>query len=180
MTRTDDGVLLGLIANNFVRVYHPVDHDATGGSAPGGCANTDSAPGAWCTRRSSRSATRSSRTTGSAGCPLGDLTVDGAIAQKFRGPVGTGSGATITTGFRKNYIYNDRLRYREPPYFLDPVRPPGGSRARPSRCRPSSPSCSGGQEAAQLGGQQLGSADGRAVARGPRARAPRASGIAAA
>lgn len=46
----------------------------------------------------------------------------GAIAQQFRGPVGTGSGASISTGFRKEYVYNDRLRYREPPYFLDPVQ----------------------------------------------------------
>ncbi len=121
-TRTDDGVLLGLIANNFVRVYHPVDHDATGGSAPGGCANTGSASG-----RVVHAAILSLRHSfihdnWFCGLPTGDLTVDGAIAQKFRGPVGTGSGATITTGFRKNYIYNDRLRYREPPYFLDPVQ----------------------------------------------------------
>ncbi len=41
----------------------------------------------------------------------------GAIGQQFRGPVGTTGG----TGYIKNYEYNDRLRYREPPYFLDPV-----------------------------------------------------------
>jgi hypothetical protein len=56
------------------------------------------------------------------GDPTGDLTEVGAMAQKFRGPVGTGSGATISTGFRKEYVYNDRLRYREPPSFLDPVQ----------------------------------------------------------
>ena len=48
--------------------------------------------------------------------------VYGAIAQKFRGPVGTGNGLTPSTGYRKEYVYNDRLRYREPPYFLDPVQ----------------------------------------------------------
>ena len=58
----------------------------------------------------------------SCGTPTGDLSVDGAIAQKFRGPVGTGSGGSISTGYRKDYEYNDRLRYREPPYFLDPVQ----------------------------------------------------------
>mgnify|MGYP003286803479 CR=1 FL=1 len=38
VARADDGVLLGLIANNFVRVYHPV----TFGSGPGNpaCTNT--------------------------------------------------------------------------------------------------------------------------------------------
>lgn len=48
--------------------------------------------------------------------------VYGAIAQRFRGPVGTGNGLTPSTGYRKEYVYNDRLRYREPPYFLDPVQ----------------------------------------------------------
>ena len=48
--------------------------------------------------------------------------MDGAIAQQFRGPVGTGSGSTVSTGYLKNYIYNDRLRYREPPFFIDPVQ----------------------------------------------------------
>jgi len=56
------------------------------------------------------------------GPPLGALHVEGAIAQKFRGPVGTGSGLSISTGYRKDYVYNDRLRYREPPYFMDPVQ----------------------------------------------------------
>lgn len=37
LIRGNDGVLLGLIANNFVRVYHPVDHDL---NEVNGCANT--------------------------------------------------------------------------------------------------------------------------------------------
>ena len=45
----------------------------------------------------------------------------GAIAQSFRGPVGTG-GATISTGYVKNYNYDDRMRFRSPPHFLDPVQ----------------------------------------------------------
>ncbi|HEY6780777.1 MAG TPA: hypothetical protein VI111_07480, partial [Thermoleophilaceae bacterium] len=56
------------------------------------------------------------------GAPLGTLNIDGAIAQRYRGPVGTGSGTSIATGYLKQYVYNDRLRYREPPYFLDPVQ----------------------------------------------------------
>ena len=46
------------------------------------------------------------------------LNVTGAIAQKFRGAVGT----TSPTGYTKNYVYDDRLRYRSPPFFLDPVQ----------------------------------------------------------
>ena len=33
----------------------------------------------------------------------GQPTTHGAIAQKFRGPVGTGSGGAINTGFVKDY-----------------------------------------------------------------------------
>lgn len=51
----------------------------------------------------------------------GTLTVNGAIAQKFRGPVGTGSGASMTTGYGKDYNYDERFRYTAPPKFLSPV-----------------------------------------------------------
>ena len=53
------------------------------------------------------------------GSELGTLTVKGAISQKFRGAVGTTGG----TGYLKSYEYDDRLRYMEPPNFLDPVEP---------------------------------------------------------
>jgi hypothetical protein len=43
--------------------------------------------------------------------------VNGAIAQKYRGVVGYVGG----TGFSKQYTYDDRLRFRTPPKFLDPV-----------------------------------------------------------
>ena len=52
----------------------------------------------------------------------GTLTVNGAIVQRFRGPVGTVSGGTIATGYLKDYWYDDRLRYRSPPYFLNPLK----------------------------------------------------------
>jgi hypothetical protein len=45
--------------------------------------------------------------------------VTGAIAQKFRGVVGIGGSGG--SGFLKNYTYDDRLRYRSPPKFLDPL-----------------------------------------------------------
>ena len=49
---------------------------------------------------------------------LGTLTVFGAIAQNFRGPVGQGS-----SGFLKAYQYDSSLQTLWPPYFL----PPGGA-----------------------------------------------------
>jgi hypothetical protein len=53
---------------------------------------------------------------------LGNLTVKGAIAQLFRGTVATGSGGGTATGYKKDYWYDDRLKVREPPNFLDPVK----------------------------------------------------------
>ena len=115
LDRNSDGLLLGLIANNFVRVYHPVTDDCD-----------DNVTGYLRDLRIQAAilALRHSFIVDNWGCgePTGNLIVDGAIAQKFRGPVGTVNGTSIATGYRKDYEYNDRLRYREPPYFLDPVQ----------------------------------------------------------
>lgn len=46
----------------------------------------------------------------------GTLTVQGAIAQRFRGIVSSGSN-----GYVKNYQYDARLKYTAPPKFLSPV-----------------------------------------------------------
>jgi type II secretory pathway pseudopilin PulG len=106
LTRASDDLLLGLVANNFVRVYHP------------NCgSNTGATPDI--TIEAAILALQHSFIVDNWDCgpSLGTLNVDGAIAQRYRGPVGTTGG----TGYIKNYTYNDRLRYREPPYFLDPV-----------------------------------------------------------
>ncbi|MBX3067845.1 MAG: hypothetical protein KF867_08275 [Cryobacterium sp.] len=50
----------------------------------------------------------------------GTLTVKGAIAQKFRGPVGTSSGGVIVNGYVKDYNYDPRFKYTAPPKFLNP------------------------------------------------------------
>jgi len=55
------------------------------------------------------------------GSSRGTLTVFGAIAQKFRGTVSTSSGGTVSTGYAKNYQYDDRFRNTAPPKFLTPV-----------------------------------------------------------
>ena len=54
------------------------------------------------------------------GAPLGTLTVNGVIAQNYRGPVATG-GTGISTGYAKDYVYDERLQSLSPPYFLNPV-----------------------------------------------------------
>jgi hypothetical protein len=113
--RNNSGLLLGLIANNFVRVYHPVSDD---------CNNNLTGSISNLRIQAAILALNHSFIVDNWNCgpPLSNLNVEGAIAQKFRGPVGTGSGGSINTGYVKNYVYNDRLRYREPPYFLDPVQ----------------------------------------------------------
>jgi hypothetical protein len=112
--------MLGLIANNFVRVYHPVTNlnaaNKTCTNASGTMQNIEIDAAIL--------ALQHSFTVDHYFCggPLDTLTVDGAIAQKFRGPVGTGGSGGISNGYLKDYIYDDRLRLRQPPHFLDPVQ----------------------------------------------------------
>jgi Tfp pilus assembly protein PilX len=51
------------------------------------------------------------------GAKLGNLNLYGALAQNYRGIVGTGGG----TGYLKDYKYDERLAVDEPPYFLNPL-----------------------------------------------------------
>lgn len=127
--------ILGLVAGNFVRIYHPVDVDNDGDDGDGDENDNDCSAS---TRNGNGAMTGGVRVDAAiltllhsfivdnyrCGPPLGTLTINGAIAQKFRGPVGTGGGGSITTGYAKSYNYDDRLRYRSPPFFLDPVQSP--------------------------------------------------------
>jgi Tfp pilus assembly protein PilX len=113
--------LAGLIANFFVRVYHPVNTSS-------GCGNeqNNATYGNFIGNVTIDAAILSVGHSFivdnyNCGTPRGTLTVNGAIAQTYRGPVGTG-GATIATGYVKNYNYDDRFRVANPPYFLDPVQ----------------------------------------------------------
>jgi Tfp pilus assembly protein PilX len=109
-------VMLGLIANNFIRVYHRVTRSGT--PTPTSCTNSLPEMDDVTIEAAMLSLSHSFIVDNSAcGNGLGTLTVTGSIAQRFRGPVGTLS----PTGFSKAYTYDDRLRYREPPFFLVPV-----------------------------------------------------------
>lgn len=113
---TNQDVVLGLIATNFVRVYHPVTRSDW--SDPNNCTNAAGTndnvriDAAILTLKHSFTVDNYR-----CGAKLETLKVMGAIAQKFRGPVGT----TRPTGYTKDYEYDDRLKYRSPPFFLDPV-----------------------------------------------------------
>lgn len=147
---TDD--LLGLVANNDVVVYHPyafrfVDDDGDGdadriesfnlpvydfnngtaappftGELPVAASRTWDDPiihGALMAVRHSFRVQNHNR-----GQPYnsGDLSVRGAIAQFYRGAVGTSDQTTgdKASGYDKDYVYDDRLQYLSPPYFTTP------------------------------------------------------------
>jgi len=111
--------ILGLIANNYVEVYHPIR-----------CANMSDSGCELPAKGSNRfqdariaaailSVNHSFRVQNyAAGTQLGRLNITGAIAQRYRGIV----GLINTSGYDKNYVYDPRLRYSSPPKFLDPIK----------------------------------------------------------
>ncbi|HEY7438429.1 MAG TPA: hypothetical protein VIC35_03440 [Acidimicrobiia bacterium] len=107
--------LLGLIANRFIAVYHPVN--SSGNEVSGSLLNPEIDAAMLSVQHSFYVPQWGS------GDPskTGTLTVFGAIAQEYRGAVGTFSGASINSGYIKNYNYDNRLKYLEPPYFLNPT-----------------------------------------------------------
>jgi hypothetical protein len=119
ITRSGTG-LLGLVANNFVRIKHPFSD--TNDTNRGQCDGGSNQSGSLSNPRVDAAILAISHSFivdhYDCGAGLGTLQVNGAISQKFRGAVGTTGG----TGYLKDYNYDDRLRYQEPPNFLDPVQ----------------------------------------------------------
>ncbi len=128
LTKSEDG-MLGLIANNFVRIYHPFCPSATGTPT---CTTTTAQTGPRdCNGGENGAGSITDLDIDAAilaiehsiivdhydcGAELGNLNIEGALAQKFRGPVATDG----SSGYTKNYVYDDRLHYIEPPSFIDP------------------------------------------------------------
>jgi len=112
--------MLGLIANNFVRVYHPVS---------GGCNNT-AADLKEPTVYAAILALRQSIMVDNFNCGeanLGTLNVWGAIAGLFsNGSTGifseSGGKVKLEHGYAYNLKYDRRLQAEEPPHFLNPIR----------------------------------------------------------
>lgn len=118
--KREGDVVMGLIADNYVRIAHPVNRSVSP------CSNVNTTQTPLVSNVTVEAAILSLKHSfivdnWNCGAKLGALTVTGAIAQKFRGPVGTGGASSGGTGFQKIYNYDDRLRYRSPPFFLDPV-----------------------------------------------------------
>jgi hypothetical protein len=97
--------LLGLVANNWVRIAHNCNTPSSSIKITAAIlAVTDSFQ----------------VDDYNCGPQMGNINLTGAIAQIYRGTVGQhGNG---TTGYLKNYVYDDRLLAEEPPYFLNPVQ----------------------------------------------------------
>lgn len=112
-------VALGLIANDYVRIYHPIEYKCT----KYGCGYSNgsgSLSNPWI--YAAILSTKNSFVVDNygSGSELGNLNVYGAIAQNYRGIVGT-SGGYSYTGYLKDYVYDERLAVDEPPYFLSPL-----------------------------------------------------------
>jgi hypothetical protein len=112
LVKANSDAVMGLIANQFVRVYHPCSN----GTNQRGYMQTVKIDAAILSLKHSFIADNHA-----CGSPMGNLTVTGAIAQKYRGTVGTGTKTAYTSGYVKDYWYDDRLKYRTPPYFLQPT-----------------------------------------------------------
>ena len=127
---------LGLVANQSVLVYHPVACTSTSTSSTGvvTCNAGDNISRTQTPAIPFLTGTFNSPTINAAmlslnhsvgvqayklGAGLGTLNVYGSIAQKYRGPVGQNSGAN---GYIKNYVYDNRLKFAPPPYYLSPVQ----------------------------------------------------------
>ena len=106
---------LGLVANQFIRVMHGETYDGQGNCTGDISSQTFSG----ITIDAAMLAVQHSFIVDNYNCGnlLGNLSVYGAIAQYFRGPVGTiGSPGT---GYLKNYTYDNRLHVLLPPYVFD-------------------------------------------------------------
>ncbi len=116
--------VLGLIPNGSVWVYNPVNSSNVNLLSAGSSVHRIDAA-ILSVQHSFLVQNWNLGTPRSPSSATGDkLTVNGAIAQRARGPVGTGSATAVSTGYLKNYVYDARLRYLPPPYFLAPESSP--------------------------------------------------------
>lgn len=119
LTGTD---ALGLIPQNFAWIYHPVDSSGANIPLPGGPvtlldAAVLSVSHSLVVQNYDKGAAISTPTSNR-------LRVRGAIAQRYRGVVGTTPTPTTATGYLKDYQFDPRLAKAPPPYFLKPVNSP--------------------------------------------------------
>ncbi|HUB03497.1 MAG TPA: hypothetical protein VMA76_00445 [Solirubrobacteraceae bacterium] len=132
------GATLGLVANEFVRVMHGLNGADTSGGCNTGVGNNASQTLTNPTIDAAILALNHSFIVDNYNCGGSDgtLTVHGAIAQYFRGPVGQSSASGgVLNGYAKNYNYDDRLANILPPYLFD-ISDSGWHISRETLCTP--------------------------------------------
>ena len=124
LTKSSEEGILGLIANNFIRVYHPVTIVENAITKKLECSGNAATTPTNMEIDAAILAIKHSFIVDNYDCgaSLGTLHIEGAISQKYRGAVGTGGGSGAGTGYIKDYVYDDRLHTITPPSFLAPVR----------------------------------------------------------
>lgn len=120
LTNSSEEGMLGLIANNFIRVYHPVTQVENTKTKEFECTGNNASTPKNIEIDAAILAINHSFIVDNYECgsSLGTLHVLGAISQKYRGAVGTSGG----TGYIKDYVYDDRLHTITPPSFIEPVQ----------------------------------------------------------
>ncbi|TNM64497.1 hypothetical protein FHN55_13285 [Streptomyces sp. NP160] len=114
--------VLGLVAKNYVWVYHPLDSNRN--ELPGYTPVHQIQAGILSLQHSFLVQNYNEGHSLSTGGDDTKLNILGALAQRYRGPVGTGSGTSASTGYLKNYVYDKRFAGLQPPYFIKPVATP--------------------------------------------------------
>jgi hypothetical protein len=109
---TAGNTVLGLAANIYVEVFHPMEDDGDE------MLNDDNITIQAAVMSVLHSFVVQNYNMGES---HNDLSVFGAIAQKYRGLVGTFSGSSVVTGYAKDYVYDNRLRFLSPPSWVSPV-----------------------------------------------------------
>jgi hypothetical protein len=105
--------MLGLVANQFVKIYHPVNSSGNNLSDSRNPTNTFTNPqihAAVLALGHSFIVQNYDE-----GTQLGTISLTGVIAQKWRGSVGTSGG----TGYLKGYGYDSRMQSASPPYVQE-------------------------------------------------------------
>lgn len=109
---TDD--MLGLIANDYIRVLH---YGWFGNISSSSVAlNNITIQGSLFAKNYSFEFEDYD-----SGSSLGYITLTGSITQQYRGAVGIFSGSSKVNGYSKNYTHDSRLMYDYPPHFAEPA-----------------------------------------------------------
>jgi Tfp pilus assembly protein PilX len=117
---------LGLIAGGSVELYHPVQCTTMSNNVCTAGNNITPPAGSFAVADIQAAMLALDHSVQvqlySLGAPLTKINVYGSIGQLFRGLVGTNSNGSVSHGYAKNYVYDTRLKFAPPPFYLNPVQ----------------------------------------------------------